>query len=430
VILQNIEFLVTQNPEREILEDVDFRISGSEISEIGDLRPLTDEEVLDCSGKLVMPGLVNAHTHASMSLLRGISDNKELERWLQEDIFPAEDAMNMGDVRLGAKLASMEMLETGTTCFNDMYEGVDEIAEAVEDSGIRAVLSRGLFDWDEKGEKRIEEAKGAVEKYRENELVYPGIAPHAVYSCSEDLLNEMKDYAEEKDVPYHIHVSETEKENRDLEAEQGVTPTQYLEEHSLFDSSVVAAHAAWLTEEDKKIFEERNANIAHNPSANLKLGSGIADIPEMMDRGVNVALGTDGPASNNNFNLFEEMKTAALVHKLEGPEIIDEQQVLDMATINGAKAIGLEEEIGSVEEGKKADLLVIDLEDPELTPFYGKQGMISNLVFSFTGRPEKVLVNGKKVVEDGKIAGKGRKEIMEKAQGKVQKFLEATEKQD
>jgi 5-methylthioadenosine/S-adenosylhomocysteine deaminase len=430
VLLQNIEFLITQNPEREILEKVDLRIKDDKISGIGNLEPEDSEEVIDCTGKVVMPGLVNTHTHASMSLLRGISDNKELEQWLQEDIFPAEDVMDMEDVNLGAMLACMEMLETGTTCFNDMYEGVDEVAEAVEESGIRAVLSRGIFDWDEKGAERIEEAKEAVEKYSSHDLIYPGIAPHAVYSCSKELLKEMKDYAEKKQVPYHIHVSETEKENRDLEAEHGVTPTQYLNEQGLFDSSVVAAHAAWLTDEDKEIFEEKSASIAHNPSANSKLGSGIADIPEMMDRGVNVALGTDGPASNNNFNLFEEMKTASLVHKLESPENIDEQQVLDMATINGAKALGLGDEIGSLEEGKKADLLVIDLEDSELTPFYGKQGLVSNLVFSFTGNPEKVFVDGEKVVEDGRVLGVERKNLMEKAQEKVPKFQEATEDQD
>ncbi|MFB6116635.1 MAG: amidohydrolase family protein [Candidatus Nanosalina sp.] len=422
ILLMNVRYLVTQNNEREVREDVDLRIEDKEIWEIGDLEPQEGEEVLDCSGKLVMPGLINAHTHASMSLLRGISDNKELEDWLQEDIFPAEEAMEQEDLRTGAELACTEMLETGTTTFNDMYEGIDQIASAVEESGIRAVLSRGLFDWDEEGEKRVQEAKEAVKKYSDHELVYPGIAPHAVYSCSEELLKEMKEYAEKKDVPYHIHVSETEKENRDLEAEEGVTPTQYLEENGLLDSSVVAAHAAWLSEEDKKLFEEKEANVAHNPAANLKLGSGIAEIPELLEKGVNVALGTDGPASNNNFNLFEEMKTSALVHKLESPERINEQQVLDMATINGAKALGLDDEIGSIEQGKKADLIVIDLDQPEMKPFHGKKGIVSNLVFSYTGNPEKVFVNGRKVVEDEEVINISREQLLRKTQQLSKKF--------
>ena len=422
MLLENISFIITQNNDRELLEKVDLRIESKNISAIGDLEPRPDEVVIDCSGKIVMPGLVNTHTHASMSILRGLSDNKELQDWLEEDIFPAEESMKDEDLLQGARLACLEMLETGTTCFNDMYEGVDLIAEAVEESGIRAVLSRGLFDWDDKREKRVKEAKEAVEKYSNHELVTSGIAPHAVYTCSEGLLKDMKDYAEKKGVPYHIHVSETEKENSDHHSEHGLSPTQYLDEHDLFDASVVAAHAAWLSEEDKELFEERKANVAHNPAANLKLGSGIAEIPELLDKGVNVALGTDGPASNNNFNLFEEMKTAGLVHKLESPERIDEQQVLDMATINGAKALGLEDEIGSIEEGKKADLVVIDLEDPELTPYHGKKGLISNLVFSFTGKPEMVFVDGKKVVEDGEAINIDRKEVMDNVQGLSEKF--------
>lgn len=422
MLLQNISFLITQNEQREIFESTSVRVEGNRIFGVGKLEPKEDEIVLECSGKLVMPGLVNAHTHASMSVLRGLSDNKELEDWLQDDIFPAEEAMEDEDLLQGARLACLEMLETGTTCFNDMYEGIDLVAEAVEESGIRAVLSRGLFDWDDEGEKRVEEAKEAVEKYSSHELVTPGIAPHAVYTCSESLLKEMKDYAEEKGVPYHIHVSETEKENRDHEAEHGLSPTQYLDQHNLLDTSVVAAHAAWLSEKDKELFEKREANVAHNPAANLKLGSGIAEMPELLDKGVNVALGTDGPASNNNFNLFEEMKTAGLVHKLESPERIDEQQVLDMATINGAKALGLEDEIGSIEEGKKADLVVIDLEDPELTPYHGKKGLISNLVFSFTGKPEMVFVNGEKVVEGGEAINIYRKEVMDNVQRLSEKF--------
>ena len=422
MILKNIRFLVTQNPEREILENVDLRVEDREISEIGDLESESSETVIDCTGKLVMPGLVNTHTHASMALLRGISDNKKLMDWLEEDIFPAEDAMDEEDLYLGAKLAAVEMLESGTTCFNDMYEGAQQISKAVEETGIRAVLSRGLFDWDEQGEERMEEAKEVVRNFQDHELVTPGIAPHAVYTCSEELLKEMKNFAEKHDAVYHIHVSETESENEDHLEEHDLTPTQYLEEHGLLDSSVVAAHSTWLTEEDKKLFEKYGANVAHNPGANLKLGSGIAEVPELMDKGVNVSLGTDGPASNNNFNLFEEMKITGLIHKRRNPEKITEQEVLDLATVNGAEALGMEDEIGSVEEGKKADFLVIDLEDSELTPFYGKQGLVSNLVFSYTGSPEKVFVDGDLVVDENDVVDGEKKVLLEKSQEKVGKF--------
>jgi 5-methylthioadenosine/S-adenosylhomocysteine deaminase len=425
VLLENIRFIVTQNPEREILENVDLRIEGEKISGIGDLEPEDSEEVLDCSGKLLMPGLVNTHTHASMAVLRGISDNKKLMDWLEEDIFPAEGAMDHDDVYIGAKLACVEMLESGTTCFNDMYEGAERIAEAVEETGIRAVLSRGLFDWDEQGEERIREAKEVVRKFQDHDLVTPGIAPHAVYTCSEELLKEMKNFAEEHDAVYHIHVSETESENEDHLEEHDLTPTQYLEEHGLLDSNVVAAHSTWLTEKDKELFEKYGANVAHNPAANLKLGSGIAEVPGLMEKGVNVSLGTDGPASNNNFNLFEEMKLAGLIHKREDPEKITEQEILDLATVNGAKALGLEDEIGSVEEGKKADLLVVDMENSELKPFYGEQGLVSNLVFSYTGSPERVFVNGELVVEKNEVFGVEKNELLEDAQERVEKFDEA-----
>lgn len=429
MLLQNIRFLITQNSERQILENTDVRIDEGLIKQIGELEAYENEKVYDCSDKAVMPGLINTHTHASMSLLRGISDNKKLEDWLQEDIFPAEEAMEKDDIYTGALLASVEMLKTGTTCFNDMYERPDQIVEAVEESGIRAVISRGLFDWDDKGEERIAEAKKAVKKYKGHELVTPGIAPHAVYTCSMELLKEMKDFAEEHEVPYHIHVSETEKENRDLEAEKGLSPTQYLHDHGLFDESVVAAHSAWLSEKDREIFAETGANVAHNPAANLKLGSGIADVPEMMKDGINVSLGTDGPASNNNFNLFEEMKLASLVHKLEDPRNINERNVLDMATINGAKALGLEDEIGSIEEGKKADLLVLDLNDSELKPFYGAKGLISNIVYSYTGHPEKVFVDGELVAENGEVKNVEQRGLLKKAQGKVEKFDKARSKE-
>ncbi len=429
MLLQNIRFLITQNSERQILENTDVRVEEGLIEEIGELEARENEKVYDCSDKAVMPGLINTHTHASMSLLRGISDNKKLEDWLQEDIFPAEEAMEKDDIYTGALLASVEMLKTGTTCFNDMYERPDQIVEAVEESGIRAVISRGLFDWDDKGKERIMEAKEAVKKYKGHELVTPGIAPHAVYTCSIELLKEMKDFAEEQEVPYHIHVSETEKENRDLEAEKGLSPTQYLHEHGLFDESVVAAHSAWLSDKDREIFAETGANVAHNPAANLKLGSGIADVPEMVRDGINVSLGTDGPASNNNFNLFEEMKTASLVHKLQDPRDINERQVLDMATINGAKALGLEDEIGSIEEVKQADLIVLDLNDSELKPFYGARGLISNIVYSYTGHPEKVFVNGELVAENGEVKNVEQRGLLKKAQGKVEKFDKARSKE-
>lgn len=415
MILKNIRYLVTQNSEREVLEKVDVLIKDSRIAAIGKDIPTGSHEVVDCSDKVVMPGLINAHTHASMTLLRGISDNKELQDWLEEDIFPAEEKIDEEDAYVGSLLACVEMLKTGTTTFNDMYAFMDRVAEAVDQTGIRAVLGRGLMDIDGELDQRMDEAIDLVENYRNHNRITPCFAPHAVYTASEQLLLEAKDCAQIFNTPYHIHVSETEKEKLDAMEEKGVSPLEYLNQLDLVNDDLVAAHGVWLTEEEKTLLEEKGGNVVHNPAANLKLGSGIADIPDMIDRGINVALGTDGVASNNNLNMFEEAKTASILHKRESPERIDEQQILDMATINGAKALGIEDQVGSIELGKKADLVTVDLQNPDMQPIHGKRGLISNLVYSFNGDVTDVIVEGQVVVKDGDMKKVNEEKVFEEA---------------
>lgn len=421
MILQNIRFLVTQNADRQILEDVDLKIVDDRISAVGEELDSRGHDVIDCSNKVVMPGLVNTHTHVSMTLLRGISDNKLLQDWLEEDIFPAEEKITSRDAYIGALLGILEMLKTGTTTFNDMYFHMDKVAEAVEDSGIRAVLSEGVIDQDG-GREDIDEALNFVEKYQNHDLVTPGFAPHAVYTASETALLETRDYSEIFDVPYHIHVSETKKENDDCIERTGMTPVQYLDNLGLVNDDMIAAHGVWLEENDLDILERKGGNVVHNPSANLKLGSGIAEVPEMIERGINVALGTDGVASNNNLNLFEEGKLTALLHKKDDPRDIHEQEVLDMMTINGAKALGMEQEIGSIEIGKKADLIMIDLDDPDMNPFHGKDGLISNLVYSFNGSVSDVIVDGRSVVRNGDLRTFDDEKVIEEVNVRKMKF--------
>lgn len=299
---------------------------------------------------------------------------------------------------------------------------MDQVAEAVDRTGIRAVLGRGLLDVDGEKDWRMDEAIELVENYRDHDRIVPCFAPHGVYTASEQLLREAKDCAEIFDTHYHIHVSETEKEMQDSINENGRPPLKYLDDLGLVNEDLVAAHGVWLTDEEKSILEDKGGSIVHNPAANLKLRSGIAEVPEMLDNGVNVALGTDGVASNNNLNLFEEAKIASILHKREGPEIIDEQEILDMATINGAEALGLEEEIGSIELGKKADLIAIDLNSPDMTPIHGKRGLISNLVYSFSGKVDDVIVDGEVVVRDGEIVTVGKGKVLEAAEKLAQKF--------
>lgn len=421
MILKNIRYLITQNADRDIHEDVDLLVVDDEIAAIGRNIPAGGHQVLDCSQKVVMPGLVNAHTHVAMTLLRGISDNRLLQDWLEQDIFPAEEKITEEDAYIGAMLGTLEMIKTGTTTFNDMYFHMDGVAQAVQEVGIRALLSHGIVDKDG-GREDIDEALKFLARYQDHDLIEPGMAPHAVYTASEQALLEAKDYSRIFDVPYHIHVSETEKENQDCIEETGDTPVSYLESIGLVDSDLIAAHGVWLDEKDKKIIAENGGSIVHNPAANLKLGSGIADIADLLESGINVALGTDGVASNNNLNMFEEAKLAALIHKKDDPRDIDEQEVMDMMTINGARALGLEDEIGSLEIGKKADLIATDLEEPALNPFHGKQGLISNLVYAFDGSVSDVIVDGELVLRDGEALKVNERKILKEVEERKEKF--------
>ncbi|MFB6145932.1 MAG: amidohydrolase family protein [Candidatus Nanohaloarchaea archaeon] len=417
MILKNIRFLVTQNREREIFENVDLEIKDDRIKSIG--RGLNGRREIDCSERIVMPGLVNTHTHAAMTLLRGISDNKVLDDWLNEDIFPAEEALNETDAYFGALLASIEMLESGTTTFNDMYFHMESVAKAVEDTGIRALLSRGLTDIEGPAYESLFESEEFIKKYKEHELIRPGIAPHAIYTCSEGLLKASRKVADRHDAPFHIHVSETEKENSDAISEHGMTPVQYLSNHGILTKNTIVAHATWLNDTDKFLIAQANAGVAHNPAANLKLGNGVADVPSLIEQGIKIGIGTDGVASNNNLNLFEEAKLAGLLHKRNDPRDITEQEVLDMLTISGARVLGMEDEIGSIEEGKKADIVMIDTDDSSLTPYHGKRGLVSNLVFSFDGDVSEVIVNGKFVYTgEGVLVDEERvrEEVQERAE--------------
>ena len=400
MILKNIRYLVTQNSNREIFENIDLLIEGDEISGLGRSIPVGGHRVIDCSGKVVMPGLVNAHTHVSMTLLRGLSDNKELQDWLEEDIFPAEGKMEAYDVYIGSLLGCYEMLRTGTTTFNDMYADMVQVSRAVEETGIRGVLGRGLMDTDRDREEPLNDALNLIERFENHSRVETNVAPHSVYTASKQLLLEAKDIAEIFDKQYHIHVSETKKEVEDSMDERDATPLDFLDKLGLVNDRLIAAHGVHLTEDEKSILQEKGGNVVHNPSANLKLGSGISDVPELLERGINVAMGADGPASNNNLNMFEEAKIASILHKRESPEDLNEQQVLDMITINGANVLGLEEEIGSIEIGKKADLISIDLNDPEMRPIHGKRGLISNLIYSFSGNVSDVIVDGEVLMKD------------------------------
>ncbi|KYP80951.1 hypothetical protein AYW79_09455 [Ferroacidibacillus organovorans] len=368
-------------------------IHGDRIAEIGPgdcPHSRSDfDQTIDGANRLVMPGLINAHGHAAMSLLRGFADDMPLHAWLNDRIWPAEAKLSPEDIHLGTQLAMLEMIETGTTTFTDMYFSMDTVAEAVLSSGMRAALGRGIVS----GEGATLALKEAEALYRAYHGAGGGrisinLAPHAPYTCSAETLKEVMALAEKLDVPLQIHVSETRKEVQDSLSEHGVSPIVYLHQIGLFSHPVTAAHVVHADDNDLDILAERGVRVSHNPGSNLKLGSGIAPLLAMRERGIIVGLGTDGAASNNKLDLFEEMRLAALLHKgvLENATAIDANAALSMATSQGAKALFLDErvhpDLGTLRVDAPADLILIDLTSPRYFP---RHRLLAHAVYSSSG---------------------------------------------
>lgn len=406
-IIKNATVL-TMNTQRDILKNTDVLIENGRIAGLG--RDLADEQAntVDGTDKLVMPGLVNGHCHVPMTLLRNYADDINLQDWLFNYIFPAEDKFSGQDVHWGALVGIMEMLATGTTCFADMYFFMDDIAAAVEQSGIRAQLSKGQTNnatgVDFSSDKSMLDSIGFINQWHgaANGRITAAMAPHAVYTCSPDYIRAIKENAEKFGVPIHVHVDETRIEHEDCLKQYGKTPTRHLYDLGLFDLNAIAAHCVWVTDEDIELLKEKHISVIHNPSSNLKLASGIAPIPGMQKKGLNLALGTDGASSNNNLNLWEEIHLAAILHKgaTLDPLLLKAMEVLEMATVNGAHALGLKD-VGSIEAGKKADLIMVDLKKPHLKPLHKIE---SALVYSAQGSDVCLtMVDGRVLYEKGEF---------------------------
>ncbi|MCX7773003.1 MAG: amidohydrolase [Clostridia bacterium] len=400
--------VVTMNQKSEVLKDCDVLIENDHIKAIGNISDEDKEKahVIEASGKLLMPGLVNAHSHAPMTLLRNYADDMDLQTWLFEHIFPTEDKFTGHDIHIGTMLGIMEMLASGTTSFIDMYFYMDDMARAVEESGIRAQLSRGVTN-PQTGSDFSEDKKllESIEFYKKwngaaDGRITGAFAPHAIYTCSPEYIRAVRDAAEKLSAPIHVHVDETRVEHEDCLKQHGKTPTKHLYDLGLLDLKTVAAHCTWVTEEDMALLKEKQVTIAHNPASNLKLASGVAPVPEALKLGINVALGTDGASSNNNLNLFEEINLAAFIHKgtRHDPLLISAAEALTMATANGAKALGMHN-LGMVSEGNKADLILVDLEKPHFKPLHNP---ISALAYSAQGADVCLtMVDGRILYQDG-----------------------------
>ena len=410
-LLLSAAWVITMNREWEVFTPGAVAVNGPEIVAVGPLPELRARYApaaeLDYPRGLILPGLINAHTHAAMSLFRGLADDLPLETWLNSYIFPAESRLNPDFVYWGTRLAVAEMLLSGTTTFCDMYLFADAVARAAAETGIRAVVGEVLYDFPSPNYGPPEEGLRFSEElwrtWRDHPRVQVAIQPHAVYTCSPDLLSRCGDLAARLKTRLIIHLSETEKEMRDCLARYGATPVAHLHRLGLLREHLLADHAVVLTQADQELLAASGAGVAHCPESNMKLASGIAPVAELLARGVPVGLGTDGCASNNNLDLLQEIDTAAKLQKVYclDPTALPATAALSLATRGSARVLGLENEVGELRAGLKADLIVIDLDQPHLTPLYDPY---SHLVYAATGGDvQTVVVHGQVLVQDRRL---------------------------
>jgi 5-methylthioadenosine/S-adenosylhomocysteine deaminase len=422
-------WVVTMNDELEVFAPGAVALRGEEIAAVGPKEEVEAsyqaDRVLDYPNGLILPGLINAHTHAAMALFRGLADDLPLEDWLNSHIFPAERHLDRQFVYWGTKLAVAEMLLSGTTTFCDMYLFADAVARAVAETGIRAVIGEVLYDFPSPNygppAEGLRFSEELCRTYQTHPRIRVAIQPHAVYTCSPDLLQQCGELAAHLQVSLIIHLSETHKEVAYCRTVYGATPVRHLYNLGLLTRHLVADHAVVLTEEDMDLLAATGAKVAHCPESNMKLASGIAPVTTLLDRGVPVGLGTDGCASNNNLDLLQEMDTAAKlqkVHRLD-PTALPAVQALSLATRGSARVLGLEREVGSLSPGRKADLIVIDLDQPHLTPLYDPY---SHLVYAASGADvQTVMVHGQILVQDRKLMAFDLEETLAQARELAQR---------
>lgn len=411
--------IITMNEESRFIEKGYIVVKDDKIKEIGEGEPPAGyyEKVIEGKNKLAMPGFINTHTHAAMTLLRGYADDLPLMEWLQTKIWPLEEKLTPEHIYWGTMLAIAEMIKSGTTTFADMYFCMDEVARAAELAGIRAVLSRGMIGVGPQADLALTQSEEFIKTWHKgaNGRITAMLGPHAPYTCPPEYLKKVLALAEKTGVGIHIHVAETNTEFRDIKKQYGKTPVEHLESLGLFEYKVLAAHCVHLTENDMEIMARYDVGVAHNPESNMKLASGIAPVPQMLEAGIAVALGTDGASSNNNLDMLQEMRTCALLHKVNSmdPTVIPAWTALKMATVNGAKVLGLEDKVGQLKEGMKADFILIDLDKPHMSPRYD---LAANVVYAAqAGDVDTVVIDGRIVMENKVIKTFDEKEVIEKA---------------
>jgi 5-methylthioadenosine/S-adenosylhomocysteine deaminase len=423
ILINNVTLLPHPGEQEELIANGFLSIKGGNISALGPMVELptaiTAKKTIDGAGCLLMPGLVNTHTHAPMTLFRGLADDLPLMTWLNEHIFPAEaKSVNPEMVYWCSKLAAAEMILAGTTTVADGYFLEDRVAQAFADCGLRAVAAQGVIDFPAPGvldpTQNIAAAAQFIDDWQDrNDLITPAVFCHSPYTCSADTLKRAKDIARQKNVKLFVHVAETKAEVEQLQEQHGTTPVRYLDSLGILDRDTLCVHCVWLDEEEIAILAQCGTGVSTCPQSNMKLGSGIAPLKELLKRNIPVGLGTDGCASNNTLDLFREMDLCAKLHKVKefDPTALPAGQILQMATWRGAEVLGLQEKIGSLAPGKTADLVLLDLQQPHLQPFYSQD----LLVYAADGADvSTVIINGRLVLENRRILSFDVQEVMER----------------
>jgi len=416
-------------------------IKGDVIVAVGDADELaatySAAETIDCTGRVIMPGLINCHTHMPMTLLRGLGDDLQLDVWLYGYMLPAERKFVSPEfVRLGAQLACAEMIRSGVTCVNDMYYFEDAIAETIAEAGMRALCSQSLMDFPTPDAASSDESlvftEKFIQKWKGHPLIVPVIAPHAPYTCSAQLMRRCAEIAIKYDVPLHIHIAETKPEEDDSKREHGMPVVNWIKKCGVLEAKVICAHCVWIDEDEMRILRNAGASISHNPAANLKLASGIAPLTKWLEIGVMVGIGTDGPASNNDLDHFEEMRLVALLAKgsTRDPVVVPARVAVHLATMGGARALHLSGLTGSLEPGKRADVIVVDMQTLHNTPFFAKFSRDPNTIYTQlvyaakSGDVRDVFVNGKALMRDRQLLTLDEVSIREQANEMGRQVLE------
>jgi len=419
------EYLLTMEDDLSVIRDGAVAVKGSIIKGVGTFAEIskqyTSEKILDGKGKVVFPGLINTHTHAAMVYFRGLADDLPLQEWLEKHIWPNEMKWLTSEfVDDAIELACLEMLKAGVTTYADMYFFEDTAGRKLEKIGMRGVLGSGIVDFPWKGvaespDDYFRNAENFIKNWKGNELVTPCIAPHATFTCGPDNYKRAKEMADKYDVTLHTHLAETQFEVTEIQKRYGKTPVEYLDSIGFLSERVFAAHCIWVTDREIEILAERKVGVSHCIESNLKLASGFAPVTKMLKAGVRVGLGTDGAASNNDLSILGEMSTAAKVHKAvsQDPTVLDSKTALLMATRYGAEILGLGDKTGSLKPGKAADMVIVNLERPHLTPIYD---IYSHIAYSMRASDvETVIVNGRIVVDRGRLMTADEGEILERA---------------